>query len=142
MKRNLESIVRQRSRQNISHEQNIIFDTHRTQVATGQLTTVNILSKDADLVANYLTNHFGKGNAQIATARRSALVHFSLPIPLNLFNVYLNFEATLIQTAALPQQQAVRIGSLVLPDFITHYCHLRQWAGYKVTLSTAKAWML
>jgi hypothetical protein len=98
-----------------------ILDTHRTQVATGQLTTVNILSKDADLVANYLTNHFGKGNAQIATARRSALVHFSLPIPLNLFNVYLNFEATLIQTAALPQLQAVRIGSLVLPDFITHY---------------------
>ena len=97
-----------------------ILDTHRDQIATDQLTTANILAKDADIAANYLTNHFAKGSAQIATAKQSALVHFSLPVPLNLFNVYLNIEATLIQTAALPQLQAARIGSLVLPDFITH----------------------
>lgn len=97
-----------------------ILDTHRNHVTTGQFTAANILSKDVDIVANYLTNHFAKGSAQTATVEQSALVHFSLLVPLNLFNVYLNFEVTLIQTAALPQLQAARIGSLVLPDFITH----------------------
>lgn len=96
-----------------------ILDTHRDQAATGQLTILNILSKDADIVANYLVNHFAKGSAQIATANQRALVHFSLPIPLSLFNGYLNFEATLIQTTALPQVQTARIGGLVLPDFLT-----------------------
>lgn len=98
-----------------------IIDAHRNQLATDQLTVADILSKDADIVVNYLTNHFAKGSAQIATANRSALVHFSLPIPLNLFNGYLNIEATLVQTATLPQLQTARIGSLVLPDFIAQF---------------------
>lgn len=96
-----------------------IIDTHCSQNSLDQRTIINILSKDADIAANYLANHFAKGSAQISTANRSALVHLSLPIPLNIFNGYLNFEATLIQTASLPQLQSARIGSLVLPDFLT-----------------------
>jgi len=98
-----------------------IIDTHRNQVAIDQLAIVNILSEDADIVANYLTNRFTKGSAQISVADRSAHVHLSLPIPQSLFNGYLNFEATLIQTAALPQLQSARIGNLALPDFLTNF---------------------
>jgi hypothetical protein len=96
-----------------------IIDTHRNQVAIDQLATVNILSEDADIVANYLANRFTKGSAQILAADRSAHIYLSLPIPQSLFNGYLNFEATLIQTAALPRLQSARIGNLVLPDFLT-----------------------
>ena len=37
-----------------------IIDTHRNQVTIDQLATVNILSEDADIVANYLVNRFTK----------------------------------------------------------------------------------
>lgn len=46
-----------------------ILDTHRNQVASGQLTIANILAINADIVANYLASHFVKGSAQIAPAR-------------------------------------------------------------------------
>lgn len=97
-----------------------IIDTHRNQVAIDQLAIASILSEDADIVANYLANRFTKGNAQISIADQSAHIHLSLPIPQSLFNGYLNFEATLIQTAALPQLQSARIGNLALPDFLTN----------------------
>ena len=61
-----------------------IIDTHRNQVAIDQLAIANILSEDADIVANYLVNRFTKGSAQILIADQSAHIHLSLPIPQNL----------------------------------------------------------
>ena len=97
-----------------------IIDTHHYQVRSGMLATVRILSKDADIAANYLVNRFAKGNAHVNLSDRGAFVRLSLPMPENIVNGYLNFEANLIQTEGFPQLQSLRIGNLALPDFVTN----------------------
>ncbi len=98
-----------------------IIDTQRHQAAVGRSSFLSIFSEDADIAANYLAIHFAKGNALISTADQSARVYLSLPISQSIVYGYLNIEATLIQTAGLPRLQSVRIGNLVLPDYLTDF---------------------
>ncbi|MEE8618143.1 MAG: hypothetical protein V3S86_02605, partial [Nitrosomonadaceae bacterium] len=60
-----------------------------------------------------------KGSAQVTLANHSAHVLLSIPTPGNPLGGYLNLEATLIETAGIPQPRSVHVGKLVLPDLLT-----------------------
>ena len=96
-----------------------IIDVHRYRVRPGMVAVVKVLSEDADLAANYLVNRFVKGSAQVTLANHSAHVLLSIPTPGNPLGGYLNLEATLIETAGIPQPRSVHVGKLVLPDLLT-----------------------
>lgn len=111
-----------------------IVDAHRYWVRPGMLASARVMPADADLAANYLANRFGKGSAQVALADRNAIIRLSLPLngyPLPL-DGYLNLEATLVETAELPQLQSVNIGKLWLPDALTDmlWPQLVRWLRY------------
>ncbi|MDE2366569.1 MAG: hypothetical protein KGM95_06500 [Betaproteobacteria bacterium] len=99
-----------------------IVDAHRYWVRPGMLAVARIAPADADLAANYLAHRFGKGSARITVAGSAATIGLSLPmasIPLAPANGYLNFKATLVETAGLPQLRSLRIGELSFPDELT-----------------------
>lgn len=96
-----------------------IIDTYRDQ-SNPEIATINILSKDIDIAANYLANRFGKGSAEVSTADGSALVTLSIPLPEQFIHGYLNLQVTFAQTTWLPYPQSIQIGNLSLPDFITN----------------------
>lgn len=96
-----------------------IVDTYRDQ-SNPELVTVNILSTDLDIAANYLANRFGKGSATVSTVDGSAQINFSAPLPKQYLNGYLNLQVTLAETTWLPRPQSVQIGNLPLPNFVTN----------------------
>ena len=97
-----------------------IIDTYRDQ-SNPEITTVNILSTDIDIAANYLANRLGKGSAKVSTADGSAQLDLSIPLPEQFLNGYLNLQVTLAQTTWLPHPQSVQIGNLPLPNFATKF---------------------
>lgn len=117
-----------------------IIDVHRYQVRPGMTAVARVQSEDADLAANYLANRFVKGSAQVTLANHSAHVLLSIPTPWNPLGGYLNLEATLIETAGIPQPQSVHIGDLALPDLIIDMVMpqvilwLRQTPSYRIGL--------
>ncbi len=96
-----------------------IVDAHRNWVRPGMLAAASVMPADADLAANYLASRLGKGSAQVALADRNANIRVSLPLQGIPLNGYLNLEATLVETAALPQLRSLHIGRLSLPDALT-----------------------
>lgn len=96
-----------------------IIDAYRDQ-SNPEIATVNILSTDIDIAANYLANRLGKGSAKVSTADGSALLALSIPLPEKFLNGYLNLQVTLAQTTWLPHPQSVQIGNLPLPNFVTN----------------------
>ncbi|KIO50069.1 hypothetical protein [Nitrosospira sp. NpAV] len=109
-----------------------IIDAHRYWVRPGMLASARVIPADADLAANYLANRFGKGSAQVALADRNAVIRLSLPLNGYPLDGYLNLEATLVETAELPQLQSVNIGKLSLPDALTDMLmpQLVRWLRY------------
>ncbi|MCB1986469.1 MAG: hypothetical protein H6936_09890 [Burkholderiales bacterium] len=97
------------------------FDQHRQHAQQNQLSTISVRPDDIDIAANYLAKHFTDGRARINIANQKAYVQTSLPIPLEAINGYINLEATLIETDALPQLESVSIGSIPIPDFISQF---------------------
>lgn len=107
-----------------------IIETHYKQANPKNPVTVSILSSDVDVAANYLVYRFTKGSASVSTDDGSALIQLSVPLPTQLFEGYLNLEATLIQGTRLPELKGVRIGNLQFPDYITTFLvsQLSLWA--------------
>lgn len=95
------------------------FDRHRQHTKPKQLSTISIRSDDIDIAANYLIKHFTNGWARMNISDQKAHVQTSLPLPIEAINGYINLEATLIETDALPQLQSVSIGNIPIPDFIS-----------------------
>ena len=96
-----------------------IVDAHRYWVRPGMLAAARVMPEDADLAANYLANRFGKGSAHVTLADRNAIIRVSLPLHGFPLSGYLNLQATLVETATLPQLQSLHIGKLSLPDMLT-----------------------
>lgn len=94
-----------------------IIDTHRYRVYPGMVATANLLPEDVDIAANYLVNHFVHGRAQIKLADQQALIQLSIPISEEIG--YLNLRVTVLQTKSFPEFQSLRIGQVLLPDFVT-----------------------
>ena len=93
-----------------------ILDTHRYQVHPGMSATVKFQSEDLDIALNYLAHHFAQGRAQIKARDSSALIQLSLPMSAGTTSVFLNLEATLMETIDAPKLKSVRVGDLTVPD--------------------------
>ncbi|SFK16131.1 hypothetical protein SAMN05216302_1001181 [Nitrosomonas aestuarii] len=99
------------------------FDQYRQQAKQKLLSTIKIQPEDIDIATNYLAKHFINGDAHISMSQQQANIQASLPLPLpsQVRKGYINFEATIIETDALPQLQSVRIGHIPIPDFISQF---------------------
>ncbi len=108
-----------------------LFDQHRQHSLQNVPTTINILSEDIDIAANYLAKLFTNGKARVNLSHRQAEIHASLPLSLQFIQGHINFQATLIETTALPQPQSIRIGRLAIPDSASQFLSARLIEWFK-----------
>ena len=82
--------------------------------------------EDADLAANYLANRYGRGSARLVLQRGTAFINASTQIPG--IGRYVNVEAALTETPALPHFEHVRIGRLPVPGWLADWVLARALA--------------
>ena len=93
-----------------------IVDHQRAFVRPGRIAVVRVQPGDADVAANYAAYLLARGSARVVLGEREARVAVSLPLGGVPALAYVNVEATLVQTAGLPQVRSLSIGRLPIPD--------------------------
>ncbi len=91
-----------------------IVDQNRPDTLTpGERRTVTLSQEDADLALNYLANRYAKGSASLTLKPGGAIIVASSGWLGK--GRYLNVEAQMRETAALPAFDALRVGRLPVP---------------------------
>ncbi|HQU63337.1 MAG TPA: hypothetical protein PKY85_09350, partial [Nitrosomonas sp.] len=108
-----------------------LLDQHRQRHAEHAPATIKVLPEDIDIAVNYLAKLFTNGKARVTLSHQQAEIHASLPLPLQSMKGYINFQATLTETTALPQLQSLRIGRLAIPDTIGQFLSTRLIQGLR-----------
>lgn len=98
-----------------------LLEQHRQRRPENTPATISILPEDIDIAVNYLAKLFTNGKARVKLSHQQAEINASLPLPLQSIKGYINFQATLTETTALPQLQSIRIGQLAIPDAIVQF---------------------
>ena len=99
-----------------------IIDQHDPRKArSGKHQTIAISEQELDLMLNYAANRFGRGAARVAMGPGTLQLQASAEIPQSPFGRYLNVDATLRETGALPRFDHLVIGRLPVPTGIADY---------------------
>jgi len=83
--------------------------------------TIAVSEQDLDLMLNYAANHFGHGAARVALHPGTARLEASVEVPQSPFGRFVNIDATLRETGALPRFDRLWIGSLQVPAAVADY---------------------
>jgi hypothetical protein len=99
-----------------------IIDQHDPRKAkSGSAQTMVISEQELDLMLNYAANRFGRGAARVAMGPGTVRLQASAEIPQSPFGRYLNVDAALRETQALPRFDHLEIGRLPVPAAVADY---------------------
>ena len=99
-----------------------ILDQHDPRRAgSGTPQSIAISEQELDLMLNYAANRFGRGAARVAMGPATVRLHASAEIPRSPFGRYLNVDAALRETEALPRFDHLKIGRLPVPTSVADY---------------------
>lgn len=105
--------------ENIERAKRILDKNDPRKMKPGVLRTITVRQEDADLAANYLAHRYGRGSARLVLQRGTAFINTSTQIPA--IGRYVNVEAALTETPALPHFEHVRIGRVPVPGWIADW---------------------
>jgi len=105
----------------INRAKHIISLNNPYKIQTGILRTITINQEDLDLAVNYLANSYGKGSSSIDLQQGMAGVRATIELPPNPIGRYLNIDAKLRETKALPRFEYLHIGKLPIPAFVADW---------------------
>ena len=103
---------------NIARAKRIIERNDPRRMRPGALRSIVVGQQDLDLALNYLAHRYAKGSAGIVLQEGGATLRASLALPANPLGNFVNLDAALVETAALPRIVQLRIGRLPIPDWI------------------------
>jgi hypothetical protein len=86
------------------------------EARSGMLRTITLTQDELDLVLAYSAQRAVQGTAKLTLQQDQARLQLSLPLPSNPFGGYLNVEAVLADTGALPRIASLRLGRLQVPQ--------------------------
>ena len=117
------SVVRsvQLTSQDIENAKRIIDQHDPRKVNYGRPRTVAISEQELDLMLNYAASRFGRGAARVALRPATVRLQASAEIPQSPFGRYVNVDATLRETGALPRFDHLQIGRLRVPATVADY---------------------
>ena len=87
----------------------------------GVLRTIVVSQEDLDLTANYLANRYARGASQIRLQDGRATLRASFSLPPNPLGRFVNLDASLRETSALPRVERFQVGSLRVPAFLCNW---------------------
>ena len=76
---------------------------------------------DLDLLLNYAASRFGQGAARVSLQPSVLRLEATAEVPQSPFGRYLNVDATLRETGALPRVERLRIGAVPVPAPLADY---------------------
>jgi hypothetical protein len=91
----------------------------------GTLRTIVATQQDLDLVLNYTATRVRRGAARVVLQPGLAMVQASLEAPANPLGRWINVDAALRETGALPEFDRLRIGRLPVPAFLADFALAR-----------------
>lgn len=105
----------------IDRAKQILSRNDPRRMKSGVLRTITISQEDLDLVVNYLANSYGKGSSNIDLQQGMARVRATVELPPNPIGRYLNIDAKLRETKALPRFEYLHIGKLPVPALVANW---------------------
>ncbi|CAH1904605.1 conserved hypothetical protein [Candidatus Nitrotoga sp. HW29] len=105
----------------IGRAKQILSRNDPRRMKSGVLRTITISQEDLDLAVNYLANSYGKGSSNIDLQQGMARVRATVELPSNPIGRYLNIDAKLRETNALPRFEYLHIGKLPVPAFVANW---------------------
>jgi len=87
----------------------------------GAMHTVVLGEADLDLLLNYAASRFGKGAARVFLQPSVLRLEATAEVPQSPFGRYLNVDATLRESGALPRVERLRIGAVPVPATLADY---------------------
>jgi len=105
----------------IERAKHILSQNDPRKMKTGVLRTITISQEDLDLVVNYLANSYSKSSSKIALQQGMANIRATVELPPNPIGRYLNIDAKLRETKALPRFEYLHIGKLPVPAFVADW---------------------
>ena len=88
------------------------------RMKNGTLRTLSMRGEELDLVVNYLASRYGKASSRVELLPGVLKLAASVEVPGSPFGRYVNVQATLRETAALPAFEQLRIGRLPVPGWV------------------------
>lgn len=107
--------------ENIARAKRIVERNDPRRMRPGALRSILIGNEDLDLAANYLANRYARGSASVVLQEGGANVRASFTLPTNPLGDFVNLDATLAESAGLPQIESLRLGRLQVPGFVADY---------------------
>jgi hypothetical protein len=107
--------------QDIEKAKRIVDQHDPRKVRSGRPQTVAVSEQDLDLMLNYAANRLGSGAARVAMGTGTLRLQASAEIPHSPFGRYLNVDAALRETEALPRFDHLKIGRLPVPAAVADY---------------------
>ena len=112
--------------ENIERAKRILDKNDPRKMQPGVLRTISVRQEDADLAANYLANRYGRGSARIVLQGGTAFIDASTQVAG--IGRYVNVEAALTETTALPHFERLRIGRVPIPGWVADWVLARALA--------------
>ena len=117
------SVVRsvQLTPQDIENAKRIVAQQDPRKANVGGPRTVAISEQELDLMLNYAASRFGRGAARAELRPATVRLQASAEIPRSPFGRYVNVDAALRETGALPRFDHLQIGRLRVPPTVADY---------------------
>ena len=111
------SVVRsvQLTPQDIENARRMIEHRGPRNAGAGGRRTIVVGEQELDLMLNYAASRYGNGAARVRLQAGAARLQASVEVPYSPFGRFVNVDATLRETGALPRFDRLRIGGLSVP---------------------------
>src|SRR5262249_37602297 len=107
--------------QDIEKAKRILEQHDPGKVKSGTAQRIVISEEDLDVMLNYAASRLRRGAARVAMEPGTVRLQASAEIPRSPFGRYLNVDATLRETGALPRFDRLKIGGLSVPTTVADY---------------------
>lgn len=107
--------------ENIERAKRILDRNDPRKLKPGMVRTISVSQADLDLAANYLVHRYARGSARVVLKDGAMEVNASAGLPRNPIGSYVNVDARLTGTTALPRFEYLRIGRLPVPAPVANW---------------------
>ncbi len=107
--------------EHIERAKRIIEKNDPRKMKAGALHTISLSQEELDLVVNYLAGRYGNGSSRVVLQPGAAAISATLELPRNPLGRFLNVNAALHETAALPAFDELKVGRLPVPAWLADW---------------------
>jgi hypothetical protein len=107
--------------QDIENAKRVLDEHDPRNSAAGGLQTFSIGQRDLDVTLNYVASRLGRAAVRVVLQPGTAWLQASVDLPQSPIGRYVNIDAVLRETGALPRFDHMKVGSLPVPVWVADF---------------------